>query len=123
MASRKTFKEINDFETRKTLAQRIRAKYPHRIPIIAEKAKGSSDIPTIDKKKFLTPEDNTVGMFIHGIRSQLKLKPEQSIFLFINNILPPVGSPMSNMYEKYKDIDGFLYITYSGENTFGYYAL
>ena len=26
---------------------------------------------------------------------------------------------MSNIYEEQKDVDGFLYITYSGENTFG----
>jgi GABA(A) receptor-associated protein len=26
---------------------------------------------------------------------------------------------MSNIYEEQKDTDGFLYITYSGENTFG----
>lgn len=26
---------------------------------------------------------------------------------------------MSNIYEEQKDADGFLYITYSGENTFG----
>ncbi len=26
---------------------------------------------------------------------------------------------MSHIYEKYKDEDGFLYVTYSGENTFG----
>jgi len=27
---------------------------------------------------------------------------------------------MSNIYEEQKDVDGFLYITYSGENTFGH---
>ena len=26
---------------------------------------------------------------------------------------------MSTMYEDHKDEDGFMYITYSGENTFG----
>lgn len=26
---------------------------------------------------------------------------------------------MSNVYDDHKDEDGFLYITYSGENTFG----
>jgi GABA(A) receptor-associated protein len=26
---------------------------------------------------------------------------------------------MSSIYEEHKDEDGFLYITYSGENTFG----
>lgn len=30
---------------------------------------------------------------------------------------------MSDIYEDHKDEDGFLYITYSGENTFGYLAL
>mmetsp|Transcript_9413 Transcript_9413/g.29665 ORF Transcript_9413/g.29665 Transcript_9413/m.29665 type:complete len:92 (+) Transcript_9413:216-491(+) len=29
------------------------------------------------------------------------------------------GSFMSTVYEEHKDEDGFLYITYSGENTFG----
>jgi GABA(A) receptor-associated protein len=27
---------------------------------------------------------------------------------------------MSSIYEEHKDEDGFLYITYSGENTFGF---
>jgi GABA(A) receptor-associated protein len=26
---------------------------------------------------------------------------------------------MSSIYEEHKDKDGFLYVTYSGENTFG----
>lgn len=30
---------------------------------------------------------------------------------------------MSDIYEDHKDEDGFLYITYSGENTFGYMSL
>jgi hypothetical protein len=29
------------------------------------------------------------------------------------------ASLMSDIYEEHKDEDGFLYITYSGENTFG----
>lgn len=30
-----------------------------------------------------------------------------------------IGSSLLSLYEKFKDEDGFLYITYSGENTFG----
>lgn len=30
------------------------------------------------------------------------------------------GAIMSAIYEEKKDEDGFLYVTYSGENTFGY---
>lgn len=30
------------------------------------------------------------------------------------------GALMSSVYEEKKDDDGFLYVTYSGENTFGF---
>lgn len=39
---------------RKSEADRIRQKYPDRIPVICEKA-DKTDIPTIDKKKYLVP--------------------------------------------------------------------
>jgi len=48
------------------------------------------------------------------------LNEEKAIFLFINEVLPPSSALMSQIYEKHKDEDGFLYITYSGENTFGH---
>lgn len=38
------------FEKRAAEAHRIRAKYPHRIPVIVEKAP-RADLPEIDKKK------------------------------------------------------------------------
>ena len=31
----------------------------------------------------------------------------------------PAGALMSTIYDEKKDKDGFLYVTYSGENTFG----
>ncbi|KAI9907132.1 hypothetical protein PsorP6_004128 [Peronosclerospora sorghi] len=126
-------------EKRQAEAQRIRSKYPDRIPVICEKA-DRSDIPDIDKKKYLVPADLTVGQFVYVIRKRIKLSPEKAIFIFINNVLPPTApfslnrdhshdvivllcrpaALMSNIYEEQKDVDGFLYITYSGENTFGH---
>ena len=99
-------------------AQRIRTKYPERIPVICEKDE-RSDIPNIDKKKYLVPQDLTVGQFVYVIRKRIKLSPEKAIFIFINNVLPPTAALMSSIYAEQKDEDGFLYITYSGENTFG----
>ena len=49
-------------EKRKSEAERIRAKYPDRVPVICEKA-DRSDIPDIDKKKYLVPADLTVGQY------------------------------------------------------------
>jgi len=116
--SKSTFKNEHPFEKRAEVASRLRAKYPDRIPVIVEKAP-KSDAPDLDKKKYLVPCDITVGKFVYEIRKHMKLSPEKAIFLFVNNVLPPTAALMSHIYERYKDEDSFLYVTYSGENTFG----
>lgn len=108
-------------ERRQAESARIREKYPDRIPVIVEKA-DKSDVPEIDKKKYLVPADLTVGQFVYVVRKRIKLSPEKAIFVFVNSTLPPTASLMSAIYEENKDEDGFLYMTYSGENTFGLLA-
>ncbi|OQE16439.1 hypothetical protein PENSTE_c024G04990 [Penicillium steckii] len=117
-AMRSKFKDEHPFEKRKAEAERIRQKYADRIPVICEKVE-KSDIATIDKKKYLVPADLTVGQFVYVIRKRIKLSPEKAIFIFVDEVLPPTAALMSSIYEEHKDEDGFLYITYSGENTFG----
>ena len=92
-------------ERRKAEATRMREKYPDRIPVIVEKATGS-DIPDIDKQKYLVPTDLTVGQFVHVIRKRIKLAPEKAIFIFVNNVLPPTAALMATIYEEQKDEDG-----------------
>jgi len=107
------------FEKRIKSSQEIMKIYPNRIPIIVEKHK-NSNINNIDKKKYLAPKDLTMGQFSYVIRKRIKLSEEQAIFIFINNkILAPTNALMQTIYYYYKNEDGFLYITYSGENTFG----
>ena len=65
------------------------------------------------------PSDLTVGQFVYVIRKRIKLTAEKAIFIFINGVFPPPAALMSTLYEERKDEDGFLYIMYSGENTFG----
>ncbi|KAE8971483.1 hypothetical protein PR001_g26135 [Phytophthora rubi] len=105
-----SFKKEHPFEERQAEAQRIRFKYSDRIPA------DRSDIPDID---YLVPADLTVGQFVYVIRKRIKVSPEKAIVIFINNVLPPTAALMSNIYKEQKDSDGFLYVTYSGENTFG----
>ncbi|KAK2076625.1 ubiquitin-like protein atg8 [Prototheca wickerhamii] len=86
--------------------------------VIVEKAE-KSDIPDIDKKKYLVPGDLTVGQFVYVIRKRIKVSPEKAIFMFVGKVLPQTAALMTDVYEEHKDVDEFLYITYSGENTFG----
>ncbi|KNC56140.1 autophagy-like protein 8B [Thecamonas trahens ATCC 50062] len=117
--SANSFKAEHSLEKRRSEADRIRAKYSDRIPVICEKAENSGDIPQIDKKKYLVPADLTVGQFVYVIRKRIRLSPEKAIFIFVNGTIPATASLMSSVYEEHRDEDGFLYATYSGENTFG----
>eukprot|EP01129_Flabellula_baltica_P003398 TRINITY_DN1316_c0_g1_i1.p1 TRINITY_DN1316_c0_g1~~TRINITY_DN1316_c0_g1_i1.p1 ORF type:complete len:118 (+),score=29.07 TRINITY_DN1316_c0_g1_i1:635-988(+) len=113
------FKDDYNFQKREEVALSILARYPDRIPVIVERA-SNSDAPLIDKKKFLVPRELTVGKFVFEIRKHMPTLPEEkAIFLFVEEVLPPSTAMMNQIYEKHKDQDGFLYINYSGENTFG----
>jgi len=64
--------------------------------VIVEKAP-KSDAPDIDKKKFLVPQNITIGTFVYEIRKHMtKLQPEKAIFLFVNDFVPPSCTPSFN---------------------------
>ena len=112
------FRNKYSLEARKKESKKIMEKYPDRIPIIVEKDI-NSDIKEIDKKKYLVPNDLTVGQFLYVIRKRIKLGPEKALYIFIEGIIPPTNYQISTLYDKYKGIDGFMIFTYSAENTFG----
>tara|TARA_Y100000816_G_C26096280_1_gene580258 strand:- start:663 stop:1091 length:429 start_codon:yes stop_codon:yes gene_type:complete len=112
-----TYKENNGFEKRKNASDLILAKYPNRIPIICERY--DKTLPELDRKKYLVPEDLTMVNFLYVIRKRLKLEPHKSLYLAVNNKIPPVSLFVSTIYDKYHDEDGFLYIKYCEETTFG----
>lgn len=112
------FKIQYSYEQRRKEATTIKTKYPDRIPVIVEK-EPYSDIVEIDKHKFLVPNHLTVGQFVYVIRKRMKLPPEKAIFIFVHNQIPNQSCLMSSIYEESKDNDEFLYIKYTGENTFG----
>ena len=116
-----SFKQIHTAQTRKQEAQRIFEKFPGRIPIIVERAiSAAKTMPLIDKQKFLVPADLTLGQFTFVIRKRMELSSEKALFLFVNNTLPTTGSLIREIYAKnYDHEDGFLYVSYCGENSFG----
>ena len=117
-----TFFESNTFIKRKEESAKIIQKHPNRIPIICERSPTctSKHIINIDKKKYLVPTDMTIGQFIYVIRKRINIAKEEALFIFVNNrILPQSSDIVSNVYSKYKNDDGFLYMQYSSENTFG----
>ena len=118
-----TYKEKITFDQRLIESTNIKNKFPGRIPVIVEKASRIiTDIPLIDKNKFLVPADITMGQFIFVIRKRLVLAPEKALFVFVNDQLPLTSHLMREVYAMHKEKDGFLYVKYASENTFGLFG-
>ncbi|KAH9510954.1 uncharacterized protein LOC124494892 [Dermatophagoides farinae] len=77
-----------------------------------------------DKKryKFLVPYDCTVGQFQWILRDKIDVmaSSNRAIYLIVNRTLPHASCLIGELYRQYQDNDdGYLYIRYSDENTFG----
>jgi GABA(A) receptor-associated protein len=114
------FKSRINFQTRLEESSRVMTKYPDRIPVICERSEYSNaQTPNIDKTKYLVPVDLTVGQFMFVLRKHIKMLPEQALYLFVGQNIPPSNELLRVLYANFRDPDGFLYITYAFENTFG----
>merc|ERR1711934_1104421 len=74
------YKEEHPFEKRRAEGEKIRRKYPDRVPVIVEKSP-KARIGDLDKKKYLVPSDLTVGQFYFLIRKRISLRPEDTLLL------------------------------------------
>lgn len=88
------------------------------LQVIVEKAP-KARIGDLDKKKYLVPSDLTVGQFYFLIRKRIHLRPEDALFFFVNNVIPPTSATMGTLYQEHREEDCFLYIAYSDENVYG----
>ncbi len=120
--------KAGDFKKRGTEAMRrqesesIRSKFPDRVPIIIEQGNNWNHAP-LDKSKYLVPNDVTIYHLQYILRKRLKLSDRECIFLFCGSKLVKSDSVILELYERLKDSDGFLYMTYSQESVFGFSLL
>ena len=61
----------------------------------------------------------TVGQFYFLIRKRIHLRPEDALFFFVNNVIPPTSATMGQLYQEHHEEDFFLYIAYSDESVYG----
>ena len=118
MIAKNSFKNRFDFNKRKAESCRIKKKYKDRLPVIVEISEDSKDL-VIDKHKYLCPKNLTCGQLIHVIRKRIDIKSSEALYMFCNNELPEASKLVSQLYQKFADDDGFLYIIISKEKTFG----
>lgn len=102
------------FEERKKLSQEIIDKYTNRKPVIIYNDENNTNY------KFLMLDEHTITILLMNLKKRLSLQQHDSIFLFINRKVIPIPTDnIRELYNEYKDEDGYLYMDVRRENTFG----
>ena len=122
MLSISEYKKENSLNTRQIKTFEILKKYPTRIPIFVDTNKNQDF--TIEKQKYLVPEDLSIAQFMYILRNKINLDKSQSIYLFIKDKngkmkLPQTIQSLRQIYNEFKDDDSCLYMTIYQENVFG----
>lgn len=100
-----------------TTSEDILKVHKNKIPIIINLIENSNI--QLDKLKYIVPKDFTLQQFHCILIKNIKKNEKQCIILFINNTLPISSRLIGDLYNQYKDKNGFLNITAQKENTFG----
>jgi GABA(A) receptor-associated protein len=128
-----SFKQRFTFEQRITQSRKLSEQFQGYVFVIIEPSdlkatqknlqeltENSNDEHKTFKTKFIVPEDNTLGQFLVRFRQQVSLKPDEAVFVFTDKrTLPSNAQTMKNLFLNNANEDGFLYLTYTKENTFG----
>jgi GABA(A) receptor-associated protein len=114
------FSQKNNLEQRKEFSKKLNFKYPDCIPVIIKKNINDKILQDIDKNRYLIPKNLNMSEVIYIIRNRIKIESKSALFIFVGNgTLVPSNYSIKEVYDNYKNEDGFLYIIYTAENTFG----
>ena len=92
--------------------------YPNRVPVIVEPLHlHATAAGGAESSRYMLPKDATVGRVVRALRRQTN-KTDKTLFIFVSDgVLPPTTESMSDLYRRFKDDDGLLYIFYAEEST------
>ncbi|CAD5222555.1 unnamed protein product [Bursaphelenchus xylophilus] len=93
---------------------------PGKVPVVFLPYFAEKNMAQIKPNKFLIDERHPVSYLYAIVRSRLKLKKNEAIFLMVggtNLVLQSI--PISSLYTTMKAANGVLYVTYCSQPTFG----
>jgi len=114
------FKKRVSIEERKSESKRVKDDYPSKIPVYLSKGKLNRTMEEYKRKKFLVAENMKLVVFMSTVRKNYKLDSNRTLYIMVNDKdIIDTSLEFSALYHKYKDEDGFLYLSYYEENAFG----
>jgi len=113
--SNSEYQAITSFQDRMSDSTNIRSMAKHKIPIIIEKEHNVT-LPSLRYNKIVIPKEITVEQLLTKLRTEmLNIESTTKLFLYFgtDKKLPELNETMDDLYQKYKNEDGFLYCKYS----------
>ena len=117
-----SYQKTLTFQTREKESKQIMEENPNKVPVICLKDP-KSNLIEIKKTKYLLDKAFTISQFISLIKQKLKLNSNEALFLVAkrnNKYYALTGDiQMTQVYDEYKEKDGFLYIVYTSKEIWG----
>ena len=104
---------------RQSQSFRLVKRFPDKHPVIIDRCNRRD--PSIDTHKYLVNNYSTVAELMYLLRKKLKVDSSQAIFFFLDNTMVSGNMTISQLNHtcNLKYNDGFTYLFYSLEHTFG----
>lgn len=94
-----------------------------KVPVVIQRGNKKIEIEDehdIGNKKYLVSCDMTLAKFMCSLRKKIpSLREGESIWLFVNGVLPPTSATIGSIYNQHKSDDGILKMVFYEENVFG----
>uniref|UniRef100_A0AC34Q104 Autophagy-related protein n=1 Tax=Panagrolaimus sp. JU765 TaxID=591449 RepID=A0AC34Q104_9BILA len=115
-----TYREKLSFCCRKSESSLLLSQFEDKIPVIIQRFKSEKRLPELDNCQFVVPKKTTVGQLQHIIKQRLGNFKNSAIYVLVaNRELPCLTTTVAELYSKFRDDDGFLYISFSSEDCYG----
>lgn len=116
-----SFKRKYTLNERKKLSSIMLAKDQRKVPVLLLSPQNTTTFHK--EEKFICPKDSAFTFFIIKVRKYIELSDTQALFFMSykngkTRLINP-SQTIGEVYNLNKDEDGFLYIVYTTEDTFG----
>ena len=117
---KKNFQIIYNYESRLHFVNKCKIQSPNSVPVFLYPASPYYQKVRLKTNKYIVRKDMSVAQFLYFIRGCLHPSISQGIILFTDQGgLPNISNSMGELYDRYVDIDGFLYLQIAMESVFG----